>query len=314
MSKLIVMKTLPGIISSSGAMLATLAAFCWGIGTVMSKDVLASFSPIFLLALQLVASVVFLWGLIFLRRIPAPTVSRMLFVKIASLGLLEPWLAYFLGLIGLAVTRASNATLIQATEAIMIIAVSAVLFRVKTTLRFVALSVVAVGGLLVTLGIFTDGGDAGGSLSGDALVFAGTAAAAVYVVLSGRFATRMHPLYIVAWQQTVALVFAGLLLPFERVMYPQTQAIATIPPDVWLWAAASGLVQYAFAFSLYIAALRTISANHAGSFLNLVPVFGLAAAFLFLHETLSWLQLTGAAVTVIAVTSINLSAGNTDKG
>ena len=307
------MKTPLGIISSSGAILATLAAFCWGIGTVMSKDVLDSFSPIFLLALQLAASVVFLWGLIFLRRIPAPTVSRMMFVKVASLGLLEPWLAYFLGLIGLAVTRASNATLIQATEAIMIIIVSAILFRVKTTLRFVALSVVAVGGLLVTLGVFTDGGNDGGSLFGDALVFAGTAAAAVYVVLSGRFATSMHPLYIVAWQQTIALIFAGLLLPFERAMYPQTQAIATIPPDVWLWAAASGLVQYAFAFSLYIAALRTITANYAGSFLNLTPVFGLAAAFLFLHETLSWLQLIGAAVTVIAVASINLNAGNTSK-
>ncbi len=274
----------------------------------MSKGVLDSFSPVFLLVLQLVASVVFLWSWIFLRRIPTPDVARTVFVKVASLGLLEPWLAFFLGLVGLAVTRASNATLIQATEAIMIIVVSAVLFRVKPTLRFVALSAVAVGGLLVTLGVFADGGDAGGSFFGDALVFAGTAAAAVYVVLSSRFAAAIHPLYIVAWQQTVALILAVLLLPFEQMMYPQTQDIASIPLDIWLLAAASGLVQYAFAFSLYITALRTISANHAGSFLNLIPIFGLTGAFLFLHETLSLLQLAGAAVTVIAVTIINFSS------
>ncbi len=290
----------------SGALLAVLAAFCWGIGTVMAKGVLDSFTPVFLLTLQLAASVVFLWLWIFLRRIPPPNIARSLRIKAAALGLLEPWLAFFLGLVGLAVTRASNATLIQATEAIMIIIASAVLFRVKPTYGFVALSVVAVGGLLVALGVFTaGGGGAGGSFFGDGLVFLGTAAAAVYVVLSGKFARAMHPLHLVARQQVVAFVFAALLLLIPAT-HLQARAFADIPLSIWLLAIASGLVQYAFAFSLYLAALRTLSANHAGSFLNLIPVFGLAAAFLFLHETLSLLQLTGAMVTVLAVTAINM--------
>lgn len=83
-----------------------------------------------------------------------------------ALGLLEPWLAFFLGLVGLAVTRASNATLIQATEAIMIIIASAVLFRMKPTRRFVALSVVAVGGLLVVVGTADVYGTTGGDTAG----------------------------------------------------------------------------------------------------------------------------------------------------
>ena len=52
-------------------------------------------------------------------------------------------------------------------------------------------------------------------------------------------------------------------------------------------------------------ALRTISANIAGSVLSLVPLFGLAGAFLFLGEELSRVQLLGAAVTLVAVTLIN---------
>ena len=193
----------------------------------------------------------------------------------------------------------------------MIIAVSAMLFRERPKIQFVAFSLVAVGGLLIALGIVSPGGGiiGGGNFSGDALIFAGTLAAAFYVVISGRFASKIDPVYIVAWQQTVALGFALLLLPIEWMLYPQTWAattMAAIPRGAWVLAFLSGIVQYALAFSLYITALKTISANYAGSFLNLVPLFGLVGAFLFLHETLSLPQLAGAAVTILAVTYINL--------
>ena len=292
---------------SSGAVLASMAALCWGSATVMSKSVLDSFPPVFLLAVQLAASVVSLWIFILVRRQPVPRLAPAEVARFASLGLLEPWLAYLLGLIGLAVTRASNATLIQASEAIMIIAISVLLFRVKPTAQFIALSLVAVGGLLIALGMAAPGNaDDGGSFTGDALIFAGTMAAALYVVLSARFAAKIDPLYIVAWQQTAALGFAVLLLPVEWMRSPETWIPATAPMSVWLLAALSGIVQYALAFSLYLSALATLSANYAGSFLNLIPLFGLAGAFLFLHEKLSAVQLSGAAITIIAVTLLNL--------
>ena len=305
----------PGKTFSAGPVLATLAALCWGAATVMSKSALDSFPPIFLLVLQLIASVVFLWVYIVIRNVvrnaPMPKLAFADVAKFASLGFLEPGLAYLLGLIGLSVTGASNAVLIQATEAIMIIAVSAVLFRERPKIQFVAFSLVAVGGLLIALGIVSPGGGiiGSGNFSGDALIFAGTLAAAFYVVISGRFASKIDPVYIVAWQQTVALGFALLLLPIEWMLYPQTWAattMAAIPRGAWVLAFLSGIVQYALAFSLYITALKTISANYAGSFLNLVPLFGLVGAFLFLHETLSLPQLAGAAVTILAVTYINL--------
>ena len=298
------MKSTSGITFSPGVVFATLAALCWGVATVMSKGALASFPPVFLLVVQLIASVVLLWIYIFIRHAPIPRPAFGDLVKFSSLGLLEPGLAYLLTLIGLADTQASNATLIYATEAIMIIIISALLFREKPSLRFVSLSVVAVGGLLLALGVFSSGKH-GGSFAGDALIFAGTVAAALYVVLSARFATRIDPVYIVAWQQTIALVFALLLLPLEWMQQPTMQVITTAPFEIWLLAGLSGIVQYALAFSLYLTALTTLSANYAGSFLNLIPLFGLICAFLFLNETLSFPQLVGAAISVAAVTLIN---------
>ena len=288
-----------------GAVLATLAALCWGAATVMSKSVLSVFPPVFLLVLQLLASVICLWVFIFLRRRPLPKPAPAEVLKFASLGLLEPGLAYLLSLIGLATTTASNATLIYSTEAIMIIVLGVLLFGEKPTLRFVIFSLIAVGGLCFALGVFS-AGDGGGSIKGDALIFAGTLVAALYVVLSARFAARIDAVIIVAWQQTVALIFAALLLPASAALELPSDALTAASPGDWLLAALSGVVQYALAFSLYIAALKTISANYAGSFLNLIPLFGLAGAFLFLHETLSLPQLIGAGITVLAVSYINL--------
>ncbi|MBX4378604.1 DMT family transporter, partial [Mycobacterium tuberculosis] len=70
---------------------------------------------------------------------------------------------------------------------------------------------------------------------------------------------------------------------------------------IWLLVLVSGIVQYALGFSLYMRALGLISANVAGSFLNLTPVFGVGMAFVFLDVMMTPLQLAGTAVTITAV-------------
>jgi drug/metabolite transporter (DMT)-like permease len=58
---------------------------------------------------------------------------------------------------------------------------------------------------------------------------------------------------------------------------------------------------YVAAFWCYLRALRAVPAATAGMFLNLIPVFGVAAAYLFLGERLSAVQWAGAAAIVLAV-------------
>ncbi|WP_321911969.1 DMT family transporter [Burkholderia cepacia] len=287
----------------SGVVAAVLAALCWGSATVMSKGALSRFAPVSLLVIQLTASVTVLWGMVWLRR--PPTVSWKDVARFGGLGLLEPGLAYLLGLTGLASTEASGATLIQASESVMIVVASAILFRERPTGRFVVLSLIALCGLLLALGAVTSDATTDG-IAGTLLIFAGTASAAIYVVLSGKYATKIDPTYIVAWQQTVALIFAIVMLPVEWSLQPASQ-ILPVGAGVWVLACVSGIVQYALAFSLYMTALKSVSANTAGSFLNLVPLIGLAGAFVFLREELSTIQLIGAAVTIVAVTLISLS-------
>lgn len=69
--------------------------------------------------------------------------------------------------------------------------------------------------------------------------------------------------------------------------------MAMICPAAWCWAAASGVVYYALAFWLFVFGLRGMSASLAGLFLNLISVFAVAGAAVFLGERLTTAQWVG---------------------
>jgi drug/metabolite transporter (DMT)-like permease len=278
---------------------ATLSALCWGSATVMSKGALGQVPPIMLLVIQLTGSLVFLWTILLARGVRAGALRDAL--RIAWLGLLEPGLAFVLGLVGLAETQAGNATLIASSEAIMIAALSALLFRERLSLRFFLLSAVALTGLMLAIGI---NGVTLGGLRGDGLIALGTLAAALYIVLSSRVMRDRDPILVVACQQLMAGILALVILPIE-ILRGDIVDLGALPISTWALALGSGIVQYALAFSFYLAAMRSMAPSVVGTFLYLTPVVGLAGAVTFLGEKFTGLQLTGAAVTVGALVLLN---------
>ena len=63
----------------------------------------------------------------------------------------------------------------------------------------------------------------------------------------------------------------------------------------------AGALYYGVAFWFYLAGLRGVTASSAGLFINLVPVFGIAASYIVLVERLSPRQWVGAIVVIAAV-------------
>jgi drug/metabolite transporter (DMT)-like permease len=285
-----------------GVLLAALSALCWGTATIMSKGALSAFPPLALLAIQLAASVILLWTSLMLRGVDLP--GWRAGWRLAALGLLEPGLAYVLGLIGLAATGAGSATLISATESVMIAALAALLLNERITLRFAVLSALAIGGLILAVGVKDMESDA---LLGDAFIFAGTAAAALYVVLSSRAASRHDPLLVVACQHSLALLFSLPLAAGELALRGPV-IVTTISPSLWALAIASGVVQNALAFSFYLGAMRLIRTSLAGAFLVLAPIVTLTGAAFFLGESLTEMQLAGGALTIGALALLSLSS------
>lgn len=289
---------------TSGSIVMICSAGCWGSATVMSKAVLGQIPPVSLLVLQLLASISFLWGILFALKWGGYLSFRVRLsdFRWAVSGVLEPGLAYLLTLLGLRHVSASQAGLIVTTEPIMVMFLASWLLHEKVTPRFFGLSVLALLGVALTVEWAPGLNDqvVNSNFSGVLLVFLGTIAAALYVVLSKRSASQHDALYLAALQQTCGLVFVCLMWPY---FWDNGEAdlLGLIDSKTLAWAVISGVVQYALAFWAYLVAVRRMPVSQATVFLNLIPLFTLSGAALFLNEHLSLSQWSGAAIILLAI-------------
>ena len=167
------------------------------------------------------------------------------------------------------------------------------------------MAVAVIGVLLV---VYRPG--ASGSGTGVALTLAAVTACALYTVLARRLLLLDDAsLSVVLVQQAAALGFAVLLLAAAEAATGDALHLTSLTAGQWFAAAGSGVLYYGLAFWLYLTGLRQMSASVAGSFITLVPVFGIAAGYL-VGERLTPRQWLGAAVVVLAISVIAL--GQTD--
>jgi probable blue pigment (indigoidine) exporter len=167
-------------ISYSRALLLVAATACWGAGTVVTKQVLGSVEPLTLLPLQLAASCLFLLGAVRFSRTRIAWSPQM--TRLTLLGILNPGLAYALGLLGLASITASMSVLLWAAEPVLILVLAAAVLREHVPLALAAATAVAVLG--VALVVYQPG--ATGDAVGVALTLAAVGACAIYTVLTRR--------------------------------------------------------------------------------------------------------------------------------
>jgi drug/metabolite transporter (DMT)-like permease len=254
------------------------SAACWGGATVMTKGALAAIPPFTLLALQLTASVAVLWAAVPLLRAGIGPLRPAL--RRASTGVFEPGLAYAVGVPGLALTTAGNASVVAAIEPVFVILIVWAVFGLRPDRIVVgAVAVAVVGVSLVSVPDLSGFGV--GDVRGDALVLLGTAFAAVYVVTSSRLVVATAPHLLTCLQQTVGLAVALLVLAIALSTGFESLPGA-VAPGMLLLAISSGIVQYALAFWLYLVGLRRLPVFLAGLFLTLTPLFGLGG------ECFSW--------------------------
>ena len=273
------------------------AAACWGVGTVVTKQVVDDIAPLTLLPMQLAASCVFLLTVAAIRneRLSwSPSVQRL-----GALGALNPGLAYALGLIGLTSITASMSVLLWALEPVVILILAALVLREHISAPLAISIAAAITGVLLV--VFQPG--ATGDAVGITLTLLSIGCCALYTVLTRRMMLDDSSLNVVVAQQAVALVFAALLATVVTAVGGTGWDLAGLDGGVWLGAAASGILYYGLAFWLYLTGLRHVTASYAGAFLPLIPVFGVTAGYL-VGERLEPRQWFGAAVIVAATAAI----------
>ena len=290
-----------------GAVLSlVLAAASWGTATAISKRAVAEIPPLTLLPIQLAASLVVL--ALLMRWRGEPFRDTMASPILGRLGVLNPGLAYALGLLRLVHISASLSVLLWASEPLMILLLAAWFLRERVAPQVVLLSLVAAAGMALV--VYAPGGPA--HLVGVALTLAGVACCAVYTVVARRWlGTAEGTAAVVATQQLYALAFSLLVVVAVWLaggaVRPETVSVAG-----WVSALVSGVLYYGVAFWLYLSGLRQVPASYAAASFYLIPVFGLAAAFVLLGERLNPQQWLGAGVVIVVVFAILRTAQTKD--
>ena len=277
----------------------TLAALCWGVGTVVSKQAVAEVPPLTLLPIQLAVSVALLTFIARRRSEHLPGGHKG--PLIGGLGLLNPGLAYALSLAGLSMITASLSVLLWATEPVLILILAVLVLGERPGIALVLLSALAIAGLAIVL----YDPSASGAALGVGLTVAGVACCAAYTVASRRWLPTVDSaLGVAVAQQAYALVFALVVLAVVAAAGQPVLPKVLSPAGV-VSTLASGVVYYGLAYWCYLTGLRSVPASVAAVSFYLIPVFGVAAAFLF-GDRLGPLQWAGAAVVVSAVAAITV--------
>jgi drug/metabolite transporter (DMT)-like permease len=284
-------------------LLAIASAAAFGGSTVLSKVALEFLPPISLMVVQLLGSLLALWLFVLFTRRPVP-LGRKVWQRTLT-GVLEPALTFLFFLFGLKLTSAGQASLISTLETVMILALSAVLFRARIERRLLGLALLATLGAVLVVGTTTGSSAFWGNL----LVLMGIACAALYVVLNQREIPNLQPVVMVGLQQLVGLLMALIAL---GLAWRLGEPIMLEPLAWWAWGllALTGVIQYALAFGLYFTAQRNMPANETALYLTLTPVFGLAGSVMFLGERLNPTQWFGASVIVASIALMAISSSN----
>jgi probable blue pigment (indigoidine) exporter len=275
------------------------ATVLWGVTTAISKRAVDEVAPLTLLPIQLAISVTALTARELLRG-RRPLAQRQPGLgRLAALGILNPGLAYALSLIGLTQVTTSLSVLIWAVQPVMILLFAVVLLRERIEPATGWCTAVAMAG--VGLVVFQP--DNRATTMGVVLTLCAVVAGSLFTVLSTRALTGVDLGSAILAQQGVALVLALVIGALSWV-------VDGVPPlgDVsavgWVSAIAGGLLSYSLASSLYIHGLSGVSADYAAVFVNLIPVFGVAAGVVALHDRLQSRQWLGGVVIVGAVAAV----------
>ncbi|MFY9649305.1 DMT family transporter [Trebonia sp.] len=249
------------------------AAGLWGMAVTGTKYALGGFDPVTLLSVELMAGAGVLWAALLIRGYRRPGSWWLP----ALLGLLEPALAYLGDTFGLSLTSAVHGAVISGLESGLVVLLAAVLLRETITRPAIFAVVASLAGLAVLAGA----GARHGTAAGDLLVAGGVLSASLYTIVAKRFDDGSDALSLTAWQFTVATL-VSLLVTTAR----WGAGAGTVPaaPGFWLIAALVGVAGFGASFLLFNMMIVQVDAGRAAIVLNLIPVFGVVSAVIFLRE------------------------------
>jgi len=265
-------------------------SFIWGINFTAVKSALTDFSPLSFNAIRFGSASLILLGLLWLSErsfgLPKKDVAR--FVVLALIGN-TAYQLFFIN--GIALTSASNSSLILATTPIFIILFGAVLGVEKITSRIVQGVILSfLGVVMIILGSGRSLALTDQSLIGDLLIIANPICWSIYTVLSKPMLKEYSPLKLT----TVTMAIGTVPLVLVAVPSLNAQNWSAVSVNAWLSLGFSAVFAIAIGYVLWYTGVSRIGSSRTALYDNLVTVFAVASAWIFLSESMTAFQIFGA--------------------
>lgn len=290
------------------------SAFLLALGSVLAKYLLsldgspsATIDPLPFLTLQLLGGVAFLLVIRFAKgrsHVPLELLVRPM-VAGAILG------AGSVGTImALALISASEASVVFATQPILMLGLAWILLGERFGASVIALCLIAVGGVIIIV-LGSNAYPSPFRIAGLAFALMSTASAALYTVWMRGLSGKLDFLTALIVVQTTACLMS--MVVWGGAYWMDLTPTRTGTTFIAGSALGTGIIYYGMAFYVYLIGLQNTEASKAGIYLSLVPVFAIALAWIILAERLLTVQWIGAFVVVGAIISISILSAQENK-
>ena len=278
----------------------------WGLEGTLGKYLVGTTNPMIVTLTQLGFSTLISWIVVIIKFKYLDFDRNLLLGSV--MGILHPGLSSSLGIIGLSHVDASVSSLVWALEAVMTMMLAWALLGEKISRSQILLSILSFAGVILASSRFDQTLATPGQCFGIVSLLAAVLSAGAYSASSQHFMANIesNSIVLVTCQQTIGLFWMVLMLPLG-LSGNQFMEFPILSQSVLAACVLAGLMKYLIATGLFVRSLHHLSATFASSFLVLTPVFGIAAAFVFLGERLSQIQWLGVVLVLLAVISMQFT-------
>ncbi|MDD4928525.1 MAG: DMT family transporter [Gallionella sp.] len=291
-----------------GVVLALLAALGFSLKAILVKlAYLSGADAVTLLALRMAFSAPFFIGVaLWIRHQHAEPLNTHDRWLVLGLGLVGYYLSSALDFLGLQYISAGLERLILFLYPTLTVILSALIYKRRIGKKLIAAMALSYVGIALVF-LHDAGVKEGGSIVlGATLVFLSTLSYSIYLVGAGHAIRRIGTVRFTAYAMIVAS--AACLLQFV-VMRPLSAL--DLPRQVYELALAMAIFSTVLPVFLLSYAIKRIGAGSASLIGSIGPVSTIYLAYLFLHESVSLLQIAGSTLVLAGVLVISLNSRKT---
>lgn len=280
----------PGLVA-----ILLLTTFFWGSSFAAAKYALAELAPLSLASLRFAISALLYAGVFLLAPQTRTRIARQDWPGMVGLAMLGVTLHFWVQYTAIAMTTATNASLIIATSPLAVAILSSLLYRTRLGRNQLLGIIVSYAGVIL---VVTKGSLGGlldpGYLLGNGIMVLNAFGWALFTVLGGRMAGKYPPFAVAAW---VGIVGSVGLLPLGL----RAGLMAQLPHlSLAGWVAVLFLATFCtvIGYAGWYYALARLDASRTAAFQYLQPLYTMILSSLLLSEMITWHVLLGGALIV----------------